>query len=432
MTGSTNRLFLLVLIGLGVRLYIARDHFLHEWDERFHALVAKNLIDDPLKPVLYKNPVEPYDYKDWTRNHIWLSKPPVPLWLMAASINTFGIHEYSVRVPGVLAAVLTTLLTYLIALRFLNKDGALMAAALHAIHPVISDLAGGRVSSDGVESVFLFFVTLGCYFAIRDQKGRPKAISYLLTGMASGLAIMSKWQPGILPVLIMFIYHFSWKTLWRHVGLTSLSVFMCCLILGPWLVYIWLQYNEETRWMLRALFTPFVDETINPDGTWYSYLTDFGNFFGYTTYLLLGVWCYAAWHKMDKDKLALLVWAVLPLLIFSFAEVKRGTYLMISAPAIFIIISSFASNRIIAPSLNKYLRFAACISVLSILISCVEKLHLFNPKDSSPQWSIELKQRQYLNDTVIYNEPHYVEAMFYHNIVAYDFDEPENSPTPKP
>ncbi len=38
---------------------------LHDWDERYHALVAKNMIEQPFKPMLYKNPVLPYDYKDW-------------------------------------------------------------------------------------------------------------------------------------------------------------------------------------------------------------------------------------------------------------------------------------------------------------------------------------------------------------------------------
>src|SRR5690554_3270454 len=48
------------------------DPFLVLWDEQYHALVAKNIVSNPLKPMLYADPVLPYDFADWTKNHIWL------------------------------------------------------------------------------------------------------------------------------------------------------------------------------------------------------------------------------------------------------------------------------------------------------------------------------------------------------------------------
>ena len=33
------------------------DDFVNIWDERFHALVAKNSMKNPLKPGLYANPI---------------------------------------------------------------------------------------------------------------------------------------------------------------------------------------------------------------------------------------------------------------------------------------------------------------------------------------------------------------------------------------
>ena len=33
------------------------DPFLGLWDEQFHALVAKHLAENPLKPLLYKDPM---------------------------------------------------------------------------------------------------------------------------------------------------------------------------------------------------------------------------------------------------------------------------------------------------------------------------------------------------------------------------------------
>ena len=70
----TRALCLIVILGFGLRAYSASDRYLHNWDERYHALVAKNMIEHPLRPTLYENPVLPFDSKDWERNHIWLHK----------------------------------------------------------------------------------------------------------------------------------------------------------------------------------------------------------------------------------------------------------------------------------------------------------------------------------------------------------------------
>ena len=95
-------LFLLVLCGLVLRIYVASDHYLHDWDERYHALVAKNLIQHPLKPTLYDNPLLEYDYRNWSGNHIWLHKQPLPLWFIAFSLWLIGINEMAVRLPSII------------------------------------------------------------------------------------------------------------------------------------------------------------------------------------------------------------------------------------------------------------------------------------------------------------------------------------------
>src|ERR1041385_4766087 len=57
------------------------DPFLNPWDERFHALVAKNLMNHPLMPTLYDDTILNMDYYDnWAHYHIWLHKPPLFLW----------------------------------------------------------------------------------------------------------------------------------------------------------------------------------------------------------------------------------------------------------------------------------------------------------------------------------------------------------------
>src|SRR5687768_6910766 len=67
-----------------LRVFMAQlDPFLNLWDERYHALVAKNMMLEPFKPMLYANPVLPYSFDSWTNNHIWLHKQPLFLWQIA-------------------------------------------------------------------------------------------------------------------------------------------------------------------------------------------------------------------------------------------------------------------------------------------------------------------------------------------------------------
>ena len=50
-------ILLVVIAGYILRLYFVQlDPFLHSWDEHFHALVGKNLLSNPLKPMLLTNP----------------------------------------------------------------------------------------------------------------------------------------------------------------------------------------------------------------------------------------------------------------------------------------------------------------------------------------------------------------------------------------
>jgi 4-amino-4-deoxy-L-arabinose transferase-like glycosyltransferase len=111
-------ILLIVICGLALRIYTSTDFFLHSWDERYHALVAKNLIQHPLTPTLYDNPVLPYDYRNWKANHIWLHKQPLPVWTIAASMRLFGVNEIALRLPSIILSTIGILLTFLICSHF--------------------------------------------------------------------------------------------------------------------------------------------------------------------------------------------------------------------------------------------------------------------------------------------------------------------------
>lgn len=166
-------IILIMVAGLILRAYAATEFYLHPWDERFHALVAKNLIKHPLIPTLYDNPILAYDYRSWYGNHIWLHKQPIPLWSMATSMYIFGINEIALRLPSIILTTLGIWITFSIGRHLFSIKVGFIAAFLYSIHGLIIELTAGRVATDHVDIFFLFFIQLAVLMAIKfaDKKG---------------------------------------------------------------------------------------------------------------------------------------------------------------------------------------------------------------------------------------------------------------------
>ena len=104
----------LVCLSVLLGFYMAATPYLQPWDERYHALVAKNLLKHPLLPTLYDNPILPFDYKMWAGNNVWVHKQPVTLWGIALSMKVFGTNVLAVRLPSILMSGASVYVIYLI------------------------------------------------------------------------------------------------------------------------------------------------------------------------------------------------------------------------------------------------------------------------------------------------------------------------------
>ena len=105
------------------------DPFLADWDERYYALVARNMMDDPFHPMLKTEILFPYDIKAWCCNHIWLHKQPLYMWQMALSMKIFGVSEFTMRYPSILMGALMVPMLYRITLLYTKNAWLAFAAA---------------------------------------------------------------------------------------------------------------------------------------------------------------------------------------------------------------------------------------------------------------------------------------------------------------
>ena len=139
------------------------DPYLNDWDERFHAIVAKNLMHNPLKPVLRLQPIMPYDYTAWCCNVVWLHKQPLFLWQMALSMRVFGVELWSLRLPDVLMGALLVFPVVRMGALLRDRETGFYAAFLYAgaFHQL--ELISGMQSMEHNDVAFLFYVALSLW-----------------------------------------------------------------------------------------------------------------------------------------------------------------------------------------------------------------------------------------------------------------------------
>jgi 4-amino-4-deoxy-L-arabinose transferase len=419
-------LFVLLLLALVIRVIGAKDPYLHSWDERYHALVAKNLIDHPLEPTLHSNKVLDYNNNSWVGNNVWVAKPSFPLWLMAGSIATFGNNLIAVRLPSILLGLLAVWLTFLIGRRLFDERVGLMAAFFHAINGLVVELIGGRVSSDHVEVCFIVMVELAIYFLVINLKEKPSLKNTFFAGAFMGLAFLSKWYPALIvaPVwLVFFITYtkFNWVDLIKD-GLILLLGF--AIVTLPWTMYMIATYPDEMNAILFNALSAYSSIVESHDAPFYYYFHKIMVIYGELVYLVLGFFIYSAFKTKALHKYwGLLVWILVPLLIFSMADTKRFTYILIGAPAFFIATAWFWFY-VREAYLNARLKWLSGTLLVALLvlptIYMVDRVKLFGGNELVMDfYKIPAAELDQLSDkTIVFGTDDYVEMMFHTDVYA--------------
>ncbi|MCB0629238.1 MAG: glycosyltransferase family 39 protein [Saprospiraceae bacterium] len=424
---------MIILVGCLLRIYLAADPFLHEWDERYHALVAKNMMAHPFRPMLYQQPLLPYDFRHWAGNHIWLHKQPLPLWLMAISLKIFGISEFAVRLPSIILSTLGIFLTFEIGKYFYGKRVGLVAAFFFAINGLILELTSGRVATDHIDLHFLFFITLGIFLAIRQIQSRHYAWLWsFAVGLAVGAAILCKW----LPALIVFP---AWFFLSRETNQRprpilfhfSIALLVTTAVALPWQLYIMDQFPQEAFWEYGHHLRHITEGLDGHDKPWYYHLDRIRIVYGELIYLPLLWFFWRAFRKINRPiffkRLALLTWIGLPMVFFSLVATRMQAYTVLIAPALFILTALFWRFVKIWRSHFRSVWLRRLASLIAILLIALplrytfERLKLFSSRELTQEKKLIKNLQlpvQNANKVVLFNTQWPIECMFYNDIAA--------------
>ena len=154
---------------------------LFDWDEVNFAECAREMLLSG-------------DYSQVTINFtpFW-EKPPLFIWMQAASMKLFGINEFAARLPNVLAA----LFTFIFLFRAGKELHGIKMGILWIICFAGSILPNLYFHSGIIDPWFNLFIVLAIYYAYQGLKSGQNA-HYLYAGLFIGLAVLTKGPVGIL------------------------------------------------------------------------------------------------------------------------------------------------------------------------------------------------------------------------------------------
>ncbi len=251
---------------------ISLDPFLHDWDERFHAVVAKNMIQFPFRPTLRQAAILPYDLSDWCCNYIWLHKQPLFLWQMALSLKFFGISTLALRLPDVLMGVFIIYCSYRIALIWTqNLNIAFFASLFYALAYYNLNLSSGILSLDHNDLMMGGFVTASMW-AFSEYTSSPSWKWIFLVGLFSGCAVLVKWLTGMLIFggWVIFLltdneYRFDFSK-WKHL---AISVLIAFIVFIPWQIYILSTFPAESEVAYAYNVKHLFEDLGHPGSKWF-------------------------------------------------------------------------------------------------------------------------------------------------------------------
>jgi 4-amino-4-deoxy-L-arabinose transferase len=342
----------LMIAAIFLTLYCIRIFdFLMMWDEQYHALVARNMISHPFKPMLYSDPVLPYDYTNWIGNHIWLHKQPLFLWQMAFSIWVFGAKAWAVRFPDLVMTVLMIPAIYRMGLIVADRRTGFWAAVFFTVSYFLFRLITGFMFSDHNDVAFLFYVTLSLWSWLEyeyrtGKQGQLKFV--MLTGLLAGAAILVKWLPGLLVYsgwsLSVILSEKSRKEMKCYVHIL-LSFLITIVIALPWQIYILLKFPLESRYEFNLASSHFLAPIEGHSGNglgWYYYIEHFRESFSVSPIIwIVFAVIFVLIAKRKRLAVSLLFMVAIVFVFYSAAATKMPAFTLIALPVILLVYASF-------------------------------------------------------------------------------------------
>lgn len=363
--------------------FIAKlDPFINLWDEQFHALVAKNLISHPLKPILIEEPVFDFNSWHWSYLNVWLHKQPLFLWQMAISIKIFGLNEIGIRFPSILMHALMIFFIFRMGEIFISKKTGYYAALFFTCCYFPLEYITGFYATDHNDISF-FFYAFASIWALTEYYNSKKTIYLVIIGVFAGAAILCKWLIGLLVYAVWAILIFcnrKQNNLFKEILNLVKSLLICAVLFLPWQIYMYLNYPNE--YLSSMTFNSrHISEALEGHGGGYFYYYEalyeqFGEGALIPPAIIISLISMIFFLKNRDHKIILISSTAILYLFFTFVKTKMYGYVFVTFP-FFIIGIAFVFDRFIE-KINSYIKTPLLKGFITIIMTFTLLIFFFN------------------------------------------------------
>ncbi|HXO22863.1 MAG TPA: glycosyltransferase family 39 protein [Thermoanaerobaculia bacterium] len=278
------------------------------------------------------------------RPEYWNLKPPLGYWAMALTFRLLGVTPWTLRLPSALFALASVALTMLFAGRWLSRRAAILSGlVLATAHGFLSN--HGARSGDLDSALTLLLLLAALQVAHLDRSPRRRWTIALL-GLLFGLAFLVK-SFAILPMVLAAAFYVVYTGAWRRSqplpAILSLLAFF--LPIGGWALA---RYRADgTAYFLRRMVQEdlLARSTRVIDHVRYSplgYVDGLGDRLAPWPELIVVAVVAALlvgrprpWRRLRQGVMPLLLlWTVVPLLLFSVSKTQHHWYMDPAYPAL--------------------------------------------------------------------------------------------------
>jgi len=274
-------------------------------------------------------------------------KPPLSVWATAMSFKVFGVNEFAARFPSILIALGTLFFAFVLARQQLGARAAWLAAAFLATDMLFFLLSGAVL----MDPMMTLGITLSMVAFWLAMKQRERYWGYLFfVGLSIGL--MSKGPVAVVltgvPIVFWLLLSGQWRFVWQRVPVISGTLLMLALSL-PWYFMAenatpgffeyfiigehWKRFTEP-GWSGDLYGTAHTSQV---GAIWLNWLAvAFPMSLILIATLVVTIWRekIAAISVLREDwTLYLILWAMTPMLFFTFSGNILATYVLPSMPA---------------------------------------------------------------------------------------------------
>lgn len=326
-------------------------------------------------------------------------KPPLQMWLSLIPVRIFDGATFSYRLVNGIAALGLTALVVLLGQLLLGSwwIGVFAALFLNSSTIIVNEAHGFRRATQDPLMLLLGTASITLLWAWLSRSsvrtGRANLTLPLLAGVLSGAACLTKNVIGYVPASLFFLFCFfllATKRLpFRHLlaGILAFGLSALCVPLLFFLPHFILSPGSFQAYFVDEIYNRATVGMHNVGNHFYYFNVLFVRSMLFPPWLVALALVWGSYRALVNRSLAhifLMIWAVLPVLMFSALSSRLFWYIALTFPAFALLAGDLiatcfkeARSRAVSPSGRARLSAAALASLAILAISSLVPNYLY-------------------------------------------------------